>query len=404
MSHNGWTDKDPSFAAVSKFPSFEYSNKQLKRAGKIIASDLVWTDETAPVIREAFQIANSWRDAHAYPMRSLRFSVLHHMRKAELKGITAARLKRMQAIRRKLRRIKLGLNQLQDLGGCRVILPSISDVHRLVGLLRENIHHTIRAEDDYIANPKDDGYRSHHLIFSYQGKGKTEIYTGKRIELQVRTRLQHAWATAVEAVGLFRGEDLKSHSGSEEWLRLFKLLSAEFAETEVCPVPPDSMDKQERIREIRELERALDAISVLENIRHGVRGTDYPLMHGYRPTHYLIRYDHATKTVHVEPHTGATIAAQSYGNAEALGNQIDGQSQTVVLVEVDKIENLKAAYPNYFGDVDYFKNQLRAITQGQAAVEYAAVPRQPPPKPAGPYGDLSWLRARRFPGPSLSKK
>ena len=73
-------------------------------------------------------------------------------------------------------------------------------------------------------------------MFSFCGRdADTVIYNGKRIELQVRTRLQHSWATAVEAVGLFRGEELKNHKGSEEWLRLFKLLSAEFAEAERCP-------------------------------------------------------------------------------------------------------------------------------------------------------------------------
>ena len=71
---------------MTEFPRFEYSNNDVKRAGKIIAGAMAWTDETEPKIREAFQIANSWRDAHAFPMRSVRYSVLGHMRGCGLQG------------------------------------------------------------------------------------------------------------------------------------------------------------------------------------------------------------------------------------------------------------------------------------------------------------------------------
>lgn len=384
---------------MSKYPVFVHRSRELRRAGEVIAGDLVWTDETAPAIREAFSIANNWRDSHAYPMRSIRYTVLHQMRSAGIEGISSARLKRMQAIRRKLRRVKLHLNQLQDLGGCRVILNKISDVKRLVEFLRggSSHRHAIRTEDDYITRPKADGYRSHHLIFNYVGIGQAEIFNGRRIELQVRTRLQHAWATGVEAVGLFRGEDLKSHQGNADWLRLFRLLSAEFAEAEGAVVDPDCADRDLRISEILDLERNLQAIETLQNIRLAVRGTDRPvIVQGFRIAHYLIRYDHVKKIVSVDPYFGPKLAAESYDNAEALDRQAQGERETVVLVEVDKIENLKKAYPNYFGDVAYLLGQLRAITRGDPVLEYSEVPPQPPPVPLGPYGDLSWLRQGRF--------
>src|SRR5205823_2784133 len=199
-------------------------------------------------------------------MRSVRYSVLYFMRHAQVDGITAARLKRMQAIRRKLRRFDYGLDRLQDLGGCRVILPSIADVQTLTNTIRDKIRHEIRGEDDYIVNPKDDGYRSHHLMLTFQGRSAASVFTGRRIELQVRTTLQHSWATAIEAVGLFRREELKSNKGSGDWLRLFKLMSAEFAEAERCPLPPDISGAIERREEIRDLAERLDGLSMLERI------------------------------------------------------------------------------------------------------------------------------------------
>lgn len=388
---------------MSKYPVFSYSNREVRRAGETIASDMVWTEETDLIVRQAFEIANNWRDSHAYPLRSVRYSVIHHMRHTGLTGLTAARLKRMPAIRRKLRRqnSNFKLNQLQDLGGCRVIMDDITGVTALVDLLRRNARHDIRGEDNYTFDPKDDGYRSHHLKLAFKGRTpETSVFDGRRIELQVRTRLQHAWATAVEAVGLFRGEDLKGHQGNADWLRLFALISAEFAEAEKCPLPPGCLGKEERIAEIRRLERSVGALASLDSIRLGVRGTDFPLMPGYRPSHYLIRYVHATKTVFVSPFNAPKDAARSYDNAEAFDNRADSDTETVVLVEVDKIENLKAAYPNYFGDVDYFKEQFRRIVRGNSVVEYADMPQELLRRSSEKWGDLGWLRRSRFPAPS----
>ena len=357
------------------------------------------------MIWEAFRIANNWRDLHAYPMQSVRGSVLTYMGRCGVEGITAARLKRMQAIRRKLRRISLNLNQLQDLGGCRVILPTFADVRSLVGILKDQIRHEVWAEDNYIEQPKTDGYRSHHLKLKFVGRGAAQIYNGRRIELQVRTRLQHSWATTVEAVGLFRREELKNHHGSDDWLRLFTLMSAEFAEVEHCQLPPGISDKFARREEIWRLEKTLDAVNVLESLSHGVRGTDIPLGAGYRPRDFLIRYDHASRVVYVEPQNQPLTATESYDDAEAADNRNDRATQNVVLVEVDKIENLKKAYPNYFGDVEQFKDTLRDITLGIGAREYTSPPKQPPP-PRWPVQvvDPAWLRRSKLHGLSSKKR
>jgi hypothetical protein len=385
------------------FPRFEYSNKDVKRAGELIASNMAWTVEADAKIREAFKIANSWRDAHALPMRSLRCSILSHMGHLGIKGISAARLKRMPAIRRKLIRIGLSLNQLQDLGGCRAILDTMTDVRNLVQTLKEKIRHELRKEDNYIEEPKDDGYRSHHLILGFKGKNEEQsVFDGRRIELQIRTRMQHSWATAVEAVGLFRGEELKNHSGSQEWLRLFELMSGEIAEAEECPVHPLWSDRDQRRGEIRDLARALDAIKFLEDVRQGVRGTDFPLSPGYLPTHYLIRFDHATKTVSVQPFTKAILATKSYDDAEDIIHHLKKESENIVLVEVGKLENLKEAYPNYFGDVALFERELRQVVHGQP--EYTRLPVRKAAWKPEPIGDPRWIGRNPYPRPGARSK
>lgn len=382
-----------------EYPHFEHSMDEVRRAGVVISGALVWTDETAPAIREAFSIANSWRDAHAYPMRSIRFSLLHHLRHQKLNGFTAARLKRMQAIRRKLRRMKdrnrpVEFHELQDLGGCRAIMNTMEDVRALVKVLKERLPHDRWGEDDYISRPKKDGYRSHHLKFAFKGRGTRALHNGRRIEVQVRTSLQHSWATAVEAVGLVRGEDLKGSDGSENWLRLFRLMSAEFAEAEKCRPPRGLPDHKERMREIRELERELDAVDTLDNLSHAFDWNKEAVRPSQKPSHYLISYDRQTKKVTVLPYYKAALAAAGYDNAEASDNRSGAETSNVVLVEVDKLDNLERAYPNYFGDVQLFKEQLRQLTRGRAVDEYTVARQQAVASKPRENPDPSWIGRR----------
>jgi hypothetical protein len=73
---------------------------------------------------------------------------------------------------------------------------------------------------------------------------------------------------------MIRGEDLKGNKGDLDWLRFFQLMSAEFARVEGCQestlVPPHN----ERLREIVELNRKLQAASTLDNLSYVVDWTN----------------------------------------------------------------------------------------------------------------------------------
>jgi hypothetical protein len=211
--------------------------------------------------------------------------------------------------------------------------------------------------------------------------------------VQIRSRLQHSWATTVEAVGLLRGEYLKGNKGSADWLRLFKLMSAEFADAEGCARPPDVPPQRERIAEIKALDRSLEATNTLENLSNAVRWTDMAVQSKVRPTYYLIKYENITNLVSVEPYFAPKSAMRQYENAEFTDNKT-GDTSNIVLVEADKLENLKEAYPNYFGDVQLFKLQLKNITRGKGAREYVVKPQDtvnPRPRESA---DIQWLRRR----------
>ena len=86
----------------------------------------------------------------------------------------------------KLRRESIRLSQIQDIAGCRVIVPDIAHQESVVQSLISLFEHT--TVSDRRAKPSH-GYRAVHVIVNTRGK---------LIEIQVRTALQHLWAELSE--------------------------------------------------------------------------------------------------------------------------------------------------------------------------------------------------------------
>jgi ppGpp synthetase/RelA/SpoT-type nucleotidyltranferase len=380
---------------MADFPKLEYPMREVRRAGDALKDVLEWSEDRAEELHAIFRIANNWRDSHAYPMAQFRYEMMGKIRSLHLGGLTVARLKRMRSIRKKLQRLPGNLAQIQDLGGCRAILSSIGEVHTLVDAYRGENRHELIRQDDYIAAPKAGGYRSQHLVYKFRdADAQGSIFDGRRIEIQVRTRLQHSWATAVEAVGTFRNEDMKGGHGDADWLRMFELMSAELAVAENCPLPQDIPDTKDRRREIRALGQKLGALGMLENLRQAVRGADNYVSQPYAaiPKYFLIKYDNVERVVDVQPYFRAVDGTASYDNAEQSDNLAGTNRFNTVLVEAQKIDALKEAYPNYFGDVKLFAQNLQNIVHGSEPKEYSMPPRIVEPPKHHEHADMSWMR------------
>lgn len=379
---------------MANYPQLLYPMNVVRKAGKFLRQPIIIDDDFGPdqkaAVIEAFTIANSFRDSHVYPMRSIKLTVMRRMRMLGVTGLTASRPKRMTSIRRKLAEGSNNLDQINDLGGCRIITDDHAGVRAILESIHQDSKHRIRREYNYIDEPKVDGYRSHHVVFDYVGSGKTAMYDGRRIELQIRTRLQHAWATAVEAMGLFRDEDLKHGEGDPDWLRLFALVSAEFSHVESCPVHPAMPPRLDRIPEIRDLNANLKATGVLDDLRMLTNYAENSIYGDQR--FFLIRYgkDHQ---VRVEGYHSAELGANTLRGLEE--QIVVGENESkVVLVEVDRIEKLYETYPSYFGDVSLFVDNLRRICEGRDAIEYSLVPQERVSVSRPPPGDPSQLRRR----------
>jgi hypothetical protein len=349
------------------YVSPQFSKSKVVGAGKLLKSSVIDADQSAI---EAFRIAHNWRSSHILPMRHLRMELSAKVRRIDPDALTAARLKRMISIRAKLKRLPHTLYQMQDIAGCRAIMADPDAVNRLLALYLNEAKHIFVDHDDYVIHPKATGYRGHHLVYRYHGKGSFDVFNcnPQFVEIQLRTKLQHAWATAVEAVGMVRGEDLKSGKGSSDWLRFFALMSSEIAAIEGSTLVPDTPSaKDDRRDEILALEVGLNALQSLENYRNAVSVSEYART---ASPFFLIQFDQSTLKVTVRG-VSARASSTSLDEAEKNGNV------NSVLVSVDKASDLRTAYPNYFMDVGLFAEQLRAVVKPKPRVSI----------------DTSWLRA-----------
>ena len=109
-------------------PRPEYSRRAVKRAGKILANVITEEQSSNPEVIEAFKVFRNWRLSHAYPLVLCRNDLRKYLREADISADIPTRIKRNETIRRKLTGARpFSLDKIQDLGGLRVVLPSMSE-------------------------------------------------------------------------------------------------------------------------------------------------------------------------------------------------------------------------------------------------------------------------------------
>ena len=104
---------------------------------------------------------------------------------------------------------------------------------------------------------------------------------------------------------------------------------------------------------------------------------------------YVIQYDPETKRVTVEPSLRI-----SQGSENVIQEEQNHERRDTVLVELDKAEDLKDAYPNYFLDVKIFADLLRGVIADKTASELeqmvAPIARAATPTPTGIWNFGRW--------------
>lgn len=309
---------------------------------------------------EHLSVINNWRSSHAYPLQCLKTVLWRRAKLIDTSALIAQRLKRLPSIYTKLQRFgHMQLSQMQDIGGCRAVVGTARQVDQLVQLYEDSSSRYLKVKlFDYIKAPKADGYRGVHLVYKYRSVSKMrEVYNGLRIEIQLRSRLQHAWATAVETASTFTGQALKSNVGSDNWKRFFALMGSAIALRENQPIVPGITNKREEmIREILTLSHELKVESVLE--RWGL-AINYVSQHTADAYAFLLELDPHASRIRVTGFRRDQLgkASEEYLKAEQAAARIPAAQ--AVLVSVKSVQSLKSAYPNYYLDSKHFLEAMR---------------------------------------------
>ena len=129
------------------------------------------------------------------------------------------RPKHIYSIWRKMQKKHLEFSGLYDVRAVRIVVQKLQDCYTALGIVHTHFKHLPKEFDDYVANPKPNGYQSIHTVVL--GKG------GKPIEVQIRTQQMHDDAElGVAAHWKYKEGASAGRSGYEEkiaWLR--KLLA-----------------------------------------------------------------------------------------------------------------------------------------------------------------------------------
>ncbi|GGE75832.1 GTP diphosphokinase [Shewanella carassii] len=134
----------------------------------------------------------------------------------DIRAKVYGRPKHIYSIWRKMRGKQLKFDELFDVRAVRIVTDRLQDCYGALGVVHTLWHHIPREFDDYIANPKPNGYQSIHTVVVGP--------EGKTVEIQIRTQQMHEDAElGVAAHWKYKeGNHSGKQSGYEEkinWLR-----------------------------------------------------------------------------------------------------------------------------------------------------------------------------------------
>jgi ppGpp synthetase/RelA/SpoT-type nucleotidyltranferase len=330
----------------------QYTRGQVNGAGDVLLMERKTWDDFQHYLN-ALEIINNRRSSHSFPLLSIRMLLQRQAKRVDDSALIAQRTKRLSSIELKLRRFRtMKLSQMQDIGGCRAIVASVDHTKELSqNIQKSRTRNGLDHVDDYISIPQRSGYRGIHHIYRFSTETIKEC-NGLKIEIQLRSPMQHAWATAVETVGTFTRQALKSSQGSEEWLRFFQLMGTVVALREATtPVADTPTERSELVTELRHHAERLAVVNRLTAFGNAlnISETDSTINARY----FLLQLDPSAENVTIAGFRKDDLvhATRLYADVE---KQIAERGGDAVLVSVDSLALLRRAYPNYFLDTRAF--------------------------------------------------
>lgn len=347
-----------------------YSRRTIDKAGETLIRPV--KDQDRSELDDAIAKLNNWRSFHGFPLNTLAVDLKQKANRIQSDAHVVRRLKRSRSIVAKLSQKTMRLTQMQDIGGCRAVLPDIDAVYALKELyIKGRSQHELISIDDYIRSPKPSGYRSLHLIYRFASKGYPE-YNKLLLEIQLRTATQHAWATAVETVGAMSGQALKSSEGEADWLEFFQLasLALEYTERPVfSTITPHSLGQI--ARGLASLDKRLQVGAKLSAYRHALKATER--VDTNKAAYFLLVLLPEQPQLQILPYTRqqSEQALADYERFERLIPMYSDRSQLslfpelenysgaqAVLVGAESFKSIRESYPNYYLDTKVFVDKV----------------------------------------------
>ena len=149
----------------------------------------------------------------AHAVKKIEDLMSAHGIQAEVSG----RPKHIYSIWKKMQRKHLRFDQLFDVRAVRIIVGTVEQCYEALSIVQEHFTVLSKEYDDYIANPKPNGYQSLHTVITDK--------QGRPIEIQIRTRAMHEFAELGVAAHWRYKEAGNSNGASEAeeqrvaWLR-----------------------------------------------------------------------------------------------------------------------------------------------------------------------------------------
>lgn len=156
---------------------------------------------------------------------TLRKKMLKENIQAEIYG----RPKHIYSIWRKMKKKSLAFDELFDVRAVRIVVERLQDCYAALGIVHTHFRHLPDEFDDYVANPKPNGYQSIHTVVLGPN--------GKTLEIQIRTRQMHEdaelgvaahWKYKEGATGVGKGS---SYENRIAWLRKLIAWQEEMADS-----------------------------------------------------------------------------------------------------------------------------------------------------------------------------
>jgi len=314
------------------------SKSQVNKAGTNIKNDCATEDD--------FKIIDVWRAAHRSVLNTFQAILRNRTRGTEI--IVAQRHKRKTTIFGKLARYPdMQLARMDDVAGCRLIFPDIDSLYKFRNtFLSARFQHKQKNEVDkydYIKKPKQTGYRGIHDVYVYDVNSLSgRSLKGLMVEIQYRTFIQHAWATAVEVIGFITESQPKFQKGDTRYQRAMALASEILArafESSYGPFP--SMQNVELVKEFLDLDNILGLMNMLQRLN----SADATITSNRN----AILIFSKTGKLDIKTYRDSTEALRSLFQLE---KELPGSD--IVLVRADKSEDVRIAFKNYFSDAQEF--------------------------------------------------